>query len=318
VTRLGILLASLVVLALVGAQVARAHEARTMAASPPAQAGAQSWQVQVGGSSADNAVQLLHNYPEAITVNAGDAVTWTNPTPEIHTVTFLAPGQEPPRFDRADPMQSSPQGNGQVDGSGYLNSGVMERGQSWTATAGPAGTYSYVCLVHRNQLGTVIVNDAGTPYPQTQAEYAATAQVPTPIIAEWQARIQNYQPTVRTRDNGTREFVLSGGMGDGIAATMRFIPQSLEVRVGDTVTWDNEDVETPHTVTVGPPQGNPQEPWGNPAAFSGTEPLNSGYFGKNWPLGETYSVTFTAPGQVGYICILHAPAAMIGTITITP
>ena len=55
-----------------------------------------------------------------------------------------------------------------------------------------------------------------------------------------------------------------------------------------------------------------------PAAFDGTSPLNSGYVGPNWPAGERYAVTFTAPGQFAYICILHAPAFMLSSVTVTP
>ena len=107
-------------------------------------------------------------------------------------------------------------------------------------------------------------------------------------------------------------------MGDGIAATMRFVPQALEVRVGDTVTWHNADVETPHTITFGPIQGPAPEPWGDPVRYDGSSSLSSGYIGKAWPLGETYSVTFAAPGQYPYVCILHTPALMVGSITVGP
>jgi plastocyanin len=263
-------------------------------------------------------VQVLQFYPAAISVNVGDAITWMNPTPEIHTVTFLAPGQERPQFNRSDPMQGQRQGSDQIDGTAYLNSGVLELNDSFTATAAQPGAYEYLCLVHELQVGSVVVNPAGTPYQQTQADYDATARAAEPAVAEWQARMSAYQPSMRTRPDGTREHVLSGGMGDGIGATMRFLPQAREVRVGDTITWDNEDIHTPHTVTFGPPQGPPTAEWGNPQAFNGSTPLNSGYFGANWPPGRTYSVTFAAPGVFPYVCLLHTGALMLGTVTVVP
>jgi plastocyanin len=299
-----------------GALAISAERAPAVAAARPASA--QQWQVQAGAESGDRAVQLLQYFPAAITVNVGDTITWTNPTAEIHTITFLAPGQERPEFDRADPQQEQPQGSGQVDGSGYLNSGVLETGKTWTVTAAQPGTYSYVCLVHRQQAGTVVVNSDDAPAGQPQDAAAIARTAADPVIAEWQPRIAAYQPTVRPRPDGSREFVLSGGMGDGAAAVMRFLPTALDVRVGDTVTWDNADVETPHTVTFGPIQGPPPQPWGNPSGFDGNAPLSSGYFGKNWPAGETYSVTFAAPGQFSYICILHAPALMLASINVAP
>src|SRR5262249_44974497 len=163
----------------------------------------------------------------------------------------LAPGQERPAFDRADAQQEQAQGGDQLDGSGYLNSGVLETGKAWTVTAAQAGTYSYICLVHRQQVGTVVVDPDGTATAPQDAAAAARAAA-DPVIAEWQPRIAAYRPTVRPRPDGTREFVISGGMGDAAAAVMRFLPTALDVRVGDTVTWDNADVETPHTVTFGP------------------------------------------------------------------
>ena len=112
--------------------------------------------------------------------------------------------------------------------------------------------------------------------------------------------------------------MISGGLGDSTAAVIRFQPQGVGGRVGDTVTWDNADTETPHTITFGPIQGAAPTAWGAPAAFDGTSPLNSGCVGPKWPDGERYSVTFTAPGQFAYICILHAPAFMLGSVTVTP
>jgi plastocyanin len=288
---------------------------RVVAARP---ASAQQWQVQIGAESPDRAVQMLQYFPAAITVNVGDTISWTNPTAEIHTVTFLAPDQDRPEFDRADPQQEQAQGSAQLDGSGYLNSGVLETGKTWAVTATQPGTYSYICLVHRQQFGTVVVNAADAPAEQPQDAAVVASAVAAPVIAEWQPAIAAYQPTVRARPDGTREFVVSGGMGDAAAAVMRFTPQALEVRVGDTVTWDNADVETPHTITFGPIQGPPTQPWGDPSRFDGNGPLSSGYFGKNWPGGETYSVTFTTPGQFSYICILHAPALMIGSVAVAP
>jgi plastocyanin len=305
----------LTILAILGGRSVLADHSPPIAAAAAPQ-GAQDWQVTVGAQSADRAVQVLQYYPAAITVNVGDTITWTDPTPEIHTVTFLAPGQERPEFDRGDPLQAQPQGTGQIDGNGYLNSGILENGQSFTATAAQPGAYEYICLVHRLQVGSVLVNPAGAPYPGTQADYTATAGAAEPVIAQWQARLAVYQPESRRRPDGTTEHVLSGGLGDGIGATMRFLPQTIEVRVGDTVTWDNQDTETPHTVTFGPPQGPPQNAWGNPQAFDGATPLNSSRFGPAWPPGPTYSVTFTTPGQFSYICLLHTGAFMLGTVAV--
>ena len=297
-----------------GAAMVGRAPAATAIASPAQQT---SWQVQVGAESADNAVQVLRNYPAQLTVAVGDTITWTNPTAELHTVTFLAPGQARPRFDRDDPLQAEPQGSGAVDGAGYLNSGLLQDGKSFTAAAAEVGTFTYICLLHPHQESTIVVLPAGSavePSPSVQEALRAAAS----IVDQWQAQFAAYQPSVRQRPNNTREHVISGGMGDSVAAVMRFQPQALQIRVGDTVTWDNSDVETPHVVTFGPMQGPPDRVWGNPSAFNGSDALNSGFFGKAWPAGATYSVTFTTAGQYAYVCPLHTSAGMFGLITVQP
>jgi plastocyanin len=304
-------------LGLFGGRVAAAPSDPGAARAHAAPASAATWQSLAGTQSPDMAVQMLQFYPTALVVNVGDTITWTNPTMELHTVTFFAPGQERPRFDRDDPLQAQVQGSGLIDGSAYVNSGLLDAGESYSAVAAQEGTYTYTCLLHREMNGTLEVRSAGAePVPMVEPRVAA--QAAQPVIAEWQAQAAAYQPRVDARPDGTREYVISGGMGDAVAAVMRFTPGNLRLQVGDTITWDNTDLETPHTVTFGPVEGEPSDPWGSPRAFSGLEALNSGYFGKAWPNGETFSVTFTAPGDFAYICILHARQGMIGTLSVAP
>ena len=60
-----------------------------------------------------------------------------------------------------------------------------------------------------------------------------------------------------------------------------FGPQKLSVKVGDTVTWVNED-DIPHTV------------------------VSTGHFrSKALDTDDKYSFTFTAPGTFEYFCGLH-------------
>ena len=72
---------------------------------------------------------------------------------------------------------------------------------------------------------------------------------------------------------------------------MKFVPERLEVKAGDKVTWVNKDF-VPHTVT---------------ATKSGVESGDIAQ-GKRW--------TFTAkrPGEMDYICRLHP--VMRGTLIV--
>jgi plastocyanin len=66
-----------------------------------------------------------------------------------------------------------------------------------------------------------------------------------------------------------------------------FQPAELEVEVGTTVEWVNED-PAPHTVTSGTP--------GSPTGVFDSGALNQ---------GDSFSFTFQQPGTYEYFCRLH-------------
>ncbi len=76
-----------------------------------------------------------------------------------------------------------------------------------------------------------------------------------------------------------------------------FQPQQIEVVVGTTVTWTNQD-SVAHTVTAGPRD--------NPSGL-----FDSG----NVEAGGTFSFTFTEPGTYQYFCSPHP--GMDGTVIVT-
>ena len=82
--------------------------------------------------SATAGVSIGDNFfdPEAITIGLGDTVTWTNggTAPEGHTVT----------------------------GSGF-DSGVIEEGAAYSHRFDAAGVFDYVCELHDDMAGTVVV-----------------------------------------------------------------------------------------------------------------------------------------------------------------
>jgi plastocyanin len=61
-----------------------------------------------------------------------------------------------------------------------------------------------------------------------------------------------------------------------------FGPQLLTVRIGQTVTWTNDD-DIPHTVVA----------------------TDKSFKSKVLDTGQSFSFTFTAPGLVPYFCSLH-------------
>ena len=91
---------------------------------------------------------------------------------------------------------------------------------------------------------------------------------------------------------------------------LRFDPEELTISVGDTVTWLNAS-NMPHTATCDPGQ--------NPVAKShpdyvelpdGTLPWGSALLQPN----ESFTYTFTTPGEYRYFCIPHVLSGMRGRI----
>jgi len=92
---------------------------------------------------------------------------------------------------------------------------------------------------------------------------------------------------------------------------LRFEPPEITIRVGQTVTWRNDN-PIPHTAT-GDPAQNPvnttrPEPGRLPegAAPWGSELLQP---------GQSFFHTFTVPGAYRYICLPHVLSGMLGAIT---
>lgn len=71
-----------------------------------------------------------------------------------------------------------------------------------------------------------------------------------------------------------------------------FGPKMATVKVGQTVTWTNDD-DIPHTVVA----------------------TDKSFRSKVLDTGQSFSFTFTKPGQVAYFCSLHP--MMTGKVTVT-
>lgn len=85
----------------------------------------------------------------------------------------------------------------------------------------------------------------------------------------------------------------STATNDVSISNFAFVPATVTVRVGTTVTWTNKDSDA-HTVT------------------DKTGTLNS----PTLNTGATYRHTFTKPGRYSYLCTIHP--FMIATVVVTP
>ena len=144
-----------------------------------------------------------------------------------------------------------------TDGPVEFDSGNIDPGTTFSFTFDTEGTYLYVDDRDRdnaNYFGSVVVEAGGGGAPGTPP--------PPPPPA-----------------------------GDVVIQNDTFVPGSISVAVGGTVTWSNQDRD--HTVT----------------ARDGS--FDSGVF----DAGQTYNRTFNTAGTFSYFCIIHPE--MTGTVTVT-
>ena len=143
-----------------------------------------------------------------------------------------------------------------------FNSGVLMSGDSFSQAFETPGSFDYFCAIHPLMTGTVVVRDAAA-----SDDVEDTADDPT-----------------------------TGDVGNvtGVSVVdVAFVPAAIEVPVGTTVEWINEDPFA-HTVTA------------RDGAFdSGT-----------MDGGEAFRQSFEEPGTFEYFCDIHP--SMTGTVTVTP
>ena len=100
-------------------------------------------------------------------------------------------------------------------------------------------------------------------------------------------------------NTGTSVSIVSGSSS---LTDTAYQPNPIQVSVGNTVSWTNNDSQ-PHTVTSGS-NGQPDNKFNSSPNFS---PLLNP--------GQTFSFTFTQAGDYPYFCMLHPN--MVGTVSVS-
>ncbi|GAC1494131.1 MAG: hypothetical protein NVS1B2_10240 [Vulcanimicrobiaceae bacterium] len=292
----------------------------TLSPAPPnVPLGSQTWQIVAGGSTQAEAFQAADFYPNSMTIDAGDSVTWTNTAIEPHTVALVPQGGTIP----PGPPQAKIGGN-VFDGTSFLNSGFFNRGATYTVTFTKEGTYAVYCLIHQPEMtGTIVVQAAGAPLPSTQAAYTAAG------LADFTIDIDAAAAAVLQFPYAIDGTDLAAGIQPGApngpptqSSVVRYLhgktlDGTTTVPLGTTITWHNIS-QFPHTVSF-PIAGQPVPPGppGRPASggttYDGSAFVNSGRFDG----GGTFSLTFTKRGVYTYYCLFHDDEGMIGTVVVT-
>lgn len=112
--------------------------------------------------------------------------------------------------------------------------------------------------------------------------------------------------------NGSAGATRTPGAGGAVVEMtddLRFEPEQLTVKVGDTVTWRNTG-SVVHTATDDPSKAQDAA---NAVLPDGAEAWDSG----NVAGGEEWSYTFETPGDYTYFCIPHELAGMVARLTVS-
>lgn len=299
------------------------------------------WRATVGAQSESLGRQALAFLPNELWIHAGDSVTWTFDSDEIHTVTFQRLGQIRLAFQAGCPGFAAG-GSGSFNGSTCISTPPLTKGQSFTITFPTAGNFKLVCLVHANMTGVVHVLDLTQPLPYGQDFYddQAAAQRKSLLSDDHDSGHHHDADDAHSGTNtvmaGVGEVSANGG-GFQTLIVARFMEPTKVIHAGETVEWTNFDPLARHTITFGVQPSNPVAPLNvtkdTDGALHGTvnsnaDNVHSGIIGAAPqdqvslpapPLGVTrFRVTFPNPGEFPYLCMIHDNLGMVGKVIVVP
>lgn len=315
---------------------------------PPTVQAQQTWNAVAGAESKDMARQVVAFLPNEIWIHAGDSITWTFASDDIHTVTFLLASQPLPPFTVGCPG-FSPSG-ATFDGSTCVTAPPSVKGQSFTVSFPTPGNYKLACLVHPHMSGAIHVLDASAALSRDQAFYdheatdqrlALLADDDHPEHAHHNAMGNMFSMRALSDGNnvtaGVGEMTATPG-GFQSLSVVRFLNGKHPLHAGDTVEWSNSDPAMPHTITFGAEPANPVPP--SPNVFVDpdgalhailTSPSDSAHSGiivaapqnqlgvPQSPPGVTrFRITFKQAGTYLYKCVLHDNLGMVGKLIVRP
>lgn len=317
------------------------QDAAARTASVSTSFAATTWNIGTGASYNYYSDQLLDFLPTAITINAGDSIAFhvaSGAGGDPHTVAFVPSTTKVP--PPGDPNNLSPAGGTIVDGTKFVNSGILFGGQVFTLRFSKPGTFRILCLFHEPAMVmTVTVQPTGTPYPHNAQYYLNVG-----ATDEWQDFFEARQSVAQFPfPSGGTTF--AAGVDPGLvhfpppdSTILRFLNSnqwslvanggSKTIKAGTVITWVNETSNEPHTVTVLPagqtelpaaltpdPAVN-AVPYPSVTIFDGTKLVNSGTLVRAPGAPFAFAVKFTKPGVYHYACIYHDNSGMDGVITV--
>jgi plastocyanin len=223
------------------------------------------------------------------------------------------------------------------------NAGQFAPAPTYSVVFPATGNFKFVCLVHADMTGVVHVVSPTAIIPHDQEFFDLQALGTQALLLGDASRLRGRGtpgggPESNDVAAGVGEVVTTAGAGSQTASLMRFLRDTIVVRVGDTVEWSTLDPSINHTVTFGTEPSDPRPPSGNVSLSSDgareavisspTTSLNSGFLSpapqdranlaQSAPGITRFRVTFTAPGTYSYICAVHDQLGMRGMVIVNP
>ena len=144
----------------------------------------------------------------------------------------------------------------------------------------------------------LVVGSAETTAPSTPTPQQEEQQQ-QPLLQQQLQPPQRQQQQLQHQNQGASVSIVSGSSS---LTTNAYQPNPVQVSVGDTVTWTNDDTQ-PHTVTA----GENAQPSGEFDSSPNFNPLLAPK--------QTFEHTFTQAGEYPYYCVLHPN--MVGTVSVS-
>ncbi len=316
----------------------------------------QNWTATVSGQSKDMAKQAVAFLPNEIWIHAGDSITWTFASGDVHTVTFLTVGQVYP-FDFTQGCPPISSSGSPFDGSTCVSSAPSVTGQTFQVIFPKLGNYEIVCLVHPEMFGVIHVLNASEVLPYDQVSYDQQAEDERRDLLEdrdlhrGHERHQHSIGDMVSASVISRTKAVTAGIGE-IAATaggqqslsvVRFFDGTVQIRAGDTVEWTNHDPALGHTITFGTVPADLFDPSCSPSCTVNTDadgalhatitgPSQNVHSGAIVALLEDepgvaqgpvfpptrFRITFTKAGTYPYECAFHDNLGMEGKVIVLP
>ena len=308
----------------------------------------QVWKATVGAQSKDMSKQAIAFLPNELWIHAGDSITWTSASGDIHTVSFLIAGQPLTDFTVGCPGYS-PSGSS-FNGSTCVTAPPLSAGQDFTVKFPVAGNYKLICLVHTHMTGVIHVLAASAALPHDQSFYDDQAANQQHSLLADTDQNEEHQGRDHLKNMLSVRVLPGTGVAAGIGemastaagfqslSVVRFLGGTIEIHTGETVEWSNLDPAMPHTVTFGTAPANPGPPSANVTVdadggrhatitapgenvHSGimvAAPQNQMGVAQSPPGVTVFRITFKKPGTYDYNCELHDNLGMVGKVIVRP